>query len=135
MEQPIRSFTDLYVWKEGHKLVLDVYKTTRNFPNEERFSLTSQIRRAVVSITSNIAEGFVRQTYKDKIRFYYVALGSLIETQNQLLIARDVGYISKETFEILAAQCVSIHRILNAFIAKTKTFIPNSKFQIPNSQV
>ena len=66
----IRDFTDLKVWQEGHKLVLLVYKTTRGFPREETYSLIDQMRRAVSSITSNVAEGFGRQTYKEKIQFY-----------------------------------------------------------------
>lgn len=76
----IKSFTDLNVWKEGHKLVLQVYKLTKEFPKEELFGLTNQIRRAAVSITSNIAEGFSRHSYKEKLQFYSTALGSLTES-------------------------------------------------------
>src|SRR3989344_224377 len=91
MEQKkkIQSFTDLEVWRESHKLVLMVYKFTKNFPKNELFGLTSQLRRAVVSITSNIAEGFSRFSYKEKIQFYSIAFGSLTEVQNQLLISKD----------------------------------------------
>ncbi|MDD5626597.1 MAG: four helix bundle protein [Patescibacteria group bacterium] len=78
----IKSFTDLDAWKEGHKLVLMVYEITKKFPKEEMFGLVSQMRRCVVSITSNIAEGFSRQTYKDKICFYSRAQGSVTELQN-----------------------------------------------------
>ena len=81
----IKSFTDLQVWQEGHKLVLLIYKVTKKFPKEELFGLTNQIKRAGVSITSNIAEGFSRQSYKEKLQFYYMSLGSLTEIQNQLL--------------------------------------------------
>ena len=71
-KQKISSFTDLYAWKEGHKLALMVYNITRSFPKEELFGLTSQMRRCVVSITSNIAEGFSRNTARDKYQFYSI---------------------------------------------------------------
>ena len=89
----IKSFTDLETWKEGHKLVLIIYKITKSFPDEERFSLTNQLQRAMVSVTSNIAEGFSRNGKKEKVQFDYMVLGSLTEVQNQLLIAKDLSYI------------------------------------------
>jgi four helix bundle protein len=122
-DEKINSFTDLEVWQEGHKLVLIVYKITKNFPKEELFSLTNQLRRAVVSITSNIAEGFSRQGYKEKLQFYYMALGSLTEVQNQLLIAKDLKYLTRNNFDILAKQITTVHKLLNAFITKTKTYV------------
>ena len=78
----IKSFTDLIVWRKGHQLVIAIYKITNNFPKKETFALTSQMQRCVVSITSNIAEGFSRQGIKEKIQFYYMALGSVTELQN-----------------------------------------------------
>ena len=98
----IKSFTDLNAWKEGHVLVLMVYKLTRIFPVDQRYELTSQIQRAVVSITSNIAEGFARHSNRENIQFYYMSLGSLTEVQNQLLIARDLGFINKKLFSEVA---------------------------------
>jgi four helix bundle protein len=89
----IKSFINLDAWKEGHKLVMAIYKITDCFPNKEMFGLTSQMRRCSVSITSNIAEGFTRNSYKEKIQFYFISLGSVTELQNQLIIARDIGYI------------------------------------------
>ena len=123
----IKSFTDLQVWQEAHKLVLMVYKLTKKFPKEELFSLTNQIRRAVISVTSNIAEGFSRQSYKEKLQFYYMALGSLTELQNQLLIAKDLNYLNQTEFDKVVEQAISVHKLLNAFIAKTKTIL-NSNF-------
>lgn len=109
----IRSFTDLNTWKEGHELVLIVYKATEKFPQKESFGLISQARRCAVSITSNIAEGFSRNTAKEKSRFYSIAQGSLTELQNQLLIARDVSYLSNEEFNVIAQQTVFVSKLLN----------------------
>ncbi len=122
----ITSFTQLDAWREGHKLVLQCYQIIRLFPREERFALSNQISRAVVSITSNVAEGFSRRSYKEKVAFYSNALGSLTEIQNQLLIARDVGYISPEKFSAIATQSVIVHKLLNGLIKKSKSIIHDS---------
>ncbi len=119
----IKEFTDLLVWKEGHKLVLLIYKETNSFPKEEIFGLTSQMRRSAVSVTSNIAEGFGRPTYKDKVHFYYLAYGSLIELKNQLFIARDVGYSKGGSFQDIMDLFISVQKLLQAFISKSKSFI------------
>ena len=119
----IKSFTDLRVWQEAHKLVLLTYKITKEFSKEELFGLVGQMRRAVVSITSNIAEGFSRQSFKEKLRFYYMALGSLTELQNQLLIAKDLNYLNQKDFDKIVEQAINVHKLLNAFITKTKKFI------------
>jgi four helix bundle protein len=95
----IHNFTDLEAWKESQKLVLFVYKITKNFPQEEKFGLTNQIRRASVSIVSNIAEGFGRSSGKDKAQFYAIAKGSIMEVESQLLVAKDLKYIDNRTFE------------------------------------
>ena len=116
----IKKFTDLDAWQEGHKLVLTIYKITNNFPEEETYSLVDQMRRAVVSITSNIAEGFSRQSYKEKTRFYSMALGSVTELQNQLLVAKDVDYITKEKFQEIAKQTTKVHKITNGLIKSSK---------------
>ena len=109
----IHSFTDLIAWKEGHKLVLMRYEITGNFPQSEIFGLTNQMRRCVVSITSNIAEGFSRITNKEKAQFYSMALGSLTELQSQLYIARDIKYISNEDFSKIATQTVLLSKLIN----------------------
>lgn len=121
-KKKIQSFTDLEVWREAHKLVLLTYKITKDFPKEETFGLITQLRRAAVSITSNIAEGFSRHSPKEKIQFYSIAHGSLTELQNQVLIARDVGYFINEDFNQLSEQSITVHKLLNAFIKKTKEF-------------
>ena len=115
----IRSFTDLIVWQKAHKLILDVYLITKKFPIEERFGLCDQLRRASVSITSNIVEGFYRRTKNDKTHFYYLALSSLAEVRNQLLIAKDLYYITYEKFQGLAMKCLEIKKILNGFISSS----------------
>ena len=94
----IKNFTDLIVWQESHKLVLAVYKVVKTFPAEEKFALGSQLRRAAISITSNIAEGFARNTQKDKQQFYAISRGSLLELQNQLILAKDLNYISAKEY-------------------------------------
>jgi len=122
-ESKIKSFSDLKAWQEGHKLVLLIYKLSQDFPREEIYSLTSQMRRAAVSITSNIAEGFGRQTYKEKVQFYYLAQGSLIELKNQILIAKDIGYLETENFNRLADQANVAHALLQGLITKSKLFV------------
>jgi len=118
--QKIKTFKDLDAWKEGHKLVLLVYEITKSFPKDEIFGLVSQMRRCVVSITSNIAEGFSRQSYQEKVRFYSMAQGSLTELQNQTEIAKDIKYISEEKSIILEEQQLKVHKILNGLIKKSK---------------
>ncbi|HSW61296.1 MAG TPA: four helix bundle protein [bacterium] len=86
---------DLDVWKKAIEFVAEIYKITREFPKEEIYGLTSQIRRAAVSIPSNIAEGAARNSTKEFIQFLYIALGSSAETETQLIIAKEIGYIQK----------------------------------------
>jgi len=116
----IRFFTDLDAWKQGHRLVLNIYELIKLFPKEELFGLSTQMRRSAISITSNIAEGFSRESYKDKVRFYFIAKGSLTELQNQLIIARDVGYFEENEYENIYNQSVSVHKILSGLIKKSK---------------
>ena len=112
----IVKFTDLNAWKESHKLVLGVYKLTKTFPSHEQFALTSQMRRAVVSISSNVAEGFSRHTKADKLHFYTMSHGSLTEIQNQLLVSRDVGYASVNDIQVLADQTITVDKLLNGLM-------------------
>ena len=119
----IKDFTDLKVWQEGHKLVVLIYNATRNFPKEELYSLVNQLRRAVSSHTANIAEGFGRHFYKEKLQYYYQAQGSLTEVKNFLLISKDVGYIPRSDFDLLMDQANTTHKLLQGLITKTKSFI------------
>lgn len=131
MPNKIIDFTDLDAWKEGHKLVIDIYKITIGFPKAEMFGLTDQMRRCVVSITSNVAEGFSRYSYKEKLQFFRISAGSTTELQNQLIIAKDVGFIKENEFDLLYQQSIKVLKIINGLIrsSKTRFGIPNSKFQ------
>lgn len=112
----IQSFTDLKTWQKSHLLVLEIYEITKEFPNEELYGLTSQMRRCAISITSNLAEGFTRTGKKDTLHFYNMAKSSLTELQNQLLIARDVNYITKDQFNQLANKTIEISKMFHGLI-------------------
>ena len=116
----IRSFEDIEAWKEGHLLVIEIYKMTKEFPKDELFGLTSQMRRCAVSITSNIAEGFSRQSYKEKSQFYSVSLGSVTELQSQLFVAKDISLITNEQFKNTYERTVFVHKFINGLIKKSK---------------
>ena len=120
MREKIKSFTDLNAWREAHKLVLLVYKVSRKFPKEEIYGLTVQIRWSVVSVTSNIAEGFSRRTVKEKIQFYFQALGSLTEVQNQIIVARDLRYLFEKDFLKIASQTVVAQKLINGMIKRIR---------------
>lgn len=119
----IQSFTDLLVWQEAYKLVLLVYELTKSFPKSETYSLIDQMRRAAASITANLAEGFGRKTYKEKLQFYYLSQGSLTELKNFVLIANGVRYLDHDSFDRLVTQSNITHQLLQGFIQKTKSFI------------
>lgn len=116
MTATIHSFTGLKAWQEAHGLVVKIYEMTKGFPREEQFGLTNQIRRASVSISSNLAEGFSKKSKKEKTQFYSTALASLTEVQNQMLIARDVGYIANELFQKHAQQTVTVSKLINGLM-------------------
>lgn len=131
-KQKIKSFTDLETWKEGHKLVLIIYKITKDFPKEEMFGLTSQLRRAAISIVSNIAEGFSRNGQKEKIQFYYIAKGSNTEIQSQLLVAKDLGYLKDKDFGKIAEQSIKVNKLISGLIKYCKN---NTKYCILNTSL
>ncbi len=108
----IESFTDLYACKVEHELVMLIYKETENFPKKETFYLVSQMRRAIISITSNIAEGFSHNSPKEKFQFYNITQESTTELQNQILIARDVDYINRNVFNNIAQQTITVAKLL-----------------------
>lgn len=118
----ITTFEDLNTWKEAHKLALLIYKMTAKFPSKESFALTDQMRRAAVSITSNVAEGFTRQGVKEKIQFYLISKGSLTELQSQMYIARDIKYIKINEFSDTMNQTVIVHKLLTGLIKGASNF-------------
>ena len=103
------------VWQKAHQYVLDIYRVTKQYPKEELFALVNQMRRAAISITANIAEGFVRSGQKDKLHFYNISQGSLEETRNFLILSKDLGYISEEVKQYLLQQASEVARLLNSY--------------------
>lgn len=108
----VQSYKDLRVWQQARIFVKTVYIATQKFPKEEQFSLTSQIRRCVVSIPSNIAEGYSRHGLKDYINFLSIAFGSTAELETQLLLAFDLGYIATEECNTLLQELLHIQKML-----------------------
>ena len=94
----VKTFRDLKVWQKAHELALYIYKITAKFPQQEKYGLTSQIRRAVVSVVSNIVEGFKRRSAKDSLNFYNISDSSLEELKYQLILARDLRYIPEDEY-------------------------------------
>lgn len=109
------SFEDLLVWQKGHQFVLMVYSVTKNFPKEEMFGLTSQFRRAAISVTANIAEGYKKIGHNDKLRFYNISQGSIEECRNYIILSKDLGYIIDETKKMLLKMLQETSCLLNAY--------------------
>lgn len=108
----MKTYRDLIVWKKAYIFTIEVYRATQQFPKEEMYGLTSQIRRATVSITSNIAEGFGRSGAKEKDQFYAFAHGSLYEVESQLFISKGIGYLTDNEHDKLLLQIEEVSRLL-----------------------
>jgi four helix bundle protein len=121
MRAPAKSFQDLIVWQKAHAFVVQVYVATRGFPKEELYGLTSQFRRAAVSIPANIAEGFRKQSKQDKARFLNISQGSLEECRYYLILAHDLRYLDKKSLWQLTEE---IGRLLNSY--RSAILTPNS---------
>jgi four helix bundle protein len=113
MDGIVYSFEKLIVWQKAKQLVVDVYNLLDNFPKFEKYALCDQIRRAVVSVPSNIAEGCGRISYKEQNHFLEIAYGSLMETYNQLLIAIDLSYISKDSVKAIKPNIDAVAKMIN----------------------
>lgn len=111
-----KSFEDMPVWQKGMELVEEVYAITESLPRKEDYGLTSQMRRAALSVTGNIAEGFGRKHTKDKLRFYYNSRGSLAETKSHLMGGHRVGYFANDHCARIAGKIAEIWKELNALI-------------------
>ena len=114
----MKDFTKLRVWQEAHKLTLQIYVITKKFPSDELYGLTSQLRRSASSIGSNLAEGCGRNSDKELARFVSIAQGSALEARYQMILAKDLGYISPEEFSNLENQILAISRMLTSFHQK-----------------
>ncbi len=116
----MQSYRDLIVWQKSMSLVMMLYGATKGFPKEEAFGLTSQIQRSAVSIPSNIAEGYGRNSTGDYARFLQIASGSLYEFQTQLEISFQLGYLNKERFNEINSLSIEIEKMLSSLISKVK---------------
>ncbi len=112
------TFRDLLVWQKGMNLVTECYKTTKKFPKEDLFGLTSQIRRSAISIPSNIAEGYGRNGKHDYLKFLNISLSSLFEYQTQIEIAYNINYITDLEFNNIYEKSREVERMLVSFIDK-----------------
>ena len=116
MNDRVRNYRDLVVWQKGIELTIGIYKLTSNFPESEKFGLTNQLRRAAVSIPSNIAEGHARKSDKEFGRFLRIALGSCAEIDTQIIIAKELEYIPKDIAAGLSARAVEIQKMIYGLI-------------------
>ena len=116
----MQNFKSLKVWQKSHELTLAVYKATTNFPKDELYGLTSQIRRASASIPANIAEGCGRTGKAELARFLQVAMGSASELEYHLLLAHDLGLLGNGEYKLLENQAVELKRMLSSFISKLR---------------
>ena len=115
METVAFSFENIVVWKKAHQFTCLVYSITRNFPEEEKFGLTSQFRRAAVSIGANIAEGYKKLSKADKLRFFNISEGSLAECQNYIILSHDLGYLGKKEYIELYNIAIEVGKLLTSY--------------------
>ena len=113
-----KSFQDLRMWQAAHQFVLDVYCTTEDFPKHELFGLTSQLRRAALSIPANIAEGYRRKGKQEKLRFFNISQASLEECRYYLILSKDLNYFNSEKYIILNNKLEDASKALNSYCAK-----------------
>ena len=112
----VKTFQDLKVWQKAHELVLEIYKITSKFPVEEKYGLANQLRRAAISVTSNIVEGFKRKSLRDRIHFYNMSDSSVEEVKYQLLLAKDLQYINENLYKKVIELTEEVSKMLNSWI-------------------
>lgn len=116
----VKSFEDLTVWQEAHKLTLVVYQLTAKFPAAEKYGIVSQLRRSSSSVPANIAEGFGRATTRELLRCLQIARGELEETRYFVLLSRDLGYVTPQDCDSVGQHCNSVGRLINALGSSLK---------------
>ena len=116
----VKSFEDLTVWQEAHKLTLEVYKMTVRFPGTEKYGIVSQLRRCSSAVPANIAEGFGRATTRELLRCLQIARGELEETRYFVLLSRDLSYVTPQDYEKVGQHCESVGRLINALGSSLK---------------
>lgn len=121
----IISFKDLIIWQKSHSFVLEIYSITAGFPNEEVFALTSQMRRAAVSVSANIAEGFTKRTLANKLNYLSHSEGSLEEVKYYLILAKDLQYITVEKYESLESITEEISKLISGYMKTIKNYHQN----------
>jgi len=121
----IKSYKDLIVWQKSFALAKLVYKLTGNFPQTEVYGLTSQLRRAAVSIPSNIAEGFSRGSIKERLQFFQISFGSASEVETQLLLAKELGFGQASDYESIELLIIEVKKMLNTMLAVRKQSYPH----------
>jgi len=121
------DYTKLKVWEDAHQFTIEIYKITKNFPNNEQYGLTSQIRRSASSVPTNIVEGSGQLDNGNLIRFLGIAKGSAFETEYQLLLAKDLDYINEEEYKALTSKIKSIIHMLIALIRSLKNMKPETR--------
>jgi four helix bundle protein len=119
----MRNYQDLQVWAKAHALLLDLYHVSRGFPKDELYGITSQVRRAVLSIGSNLAEGCGRRTSGEMARSIRVAMGSASELDYQVLVCRDLGYMKADDYQRMSKKLVEVRKMLTAFLDKVEAQI------------
>ncbi|MCP4716400.1 MAG: four helix bundle protein [Deltaproteobacteria bacterium] len=117
----MKNFRDLKVWQKAHQLALCIYTTTKHFPKEELYGLTSQIRRSSMSVPTNIAEGCGRGSDADLNRFLYISMGSACELEYQILLSCDLKFITKVVYDDLYSQVIDIKKMLTSLTKKIST--------------
>lgn len=122
MSQKITSFEQLISWQKSVDFAANVYLVTKHFPSNENFGLSSQLQRAAVSISANIAEGFGRAGKNEKIQFYSIAYGSLLESKSHLYVANRLGYVDLTTLKRLLFECTSLQQLINAMKSSLKKY-------------
>ncbi len=133
MEVKKQSYKNLIVWQKAIELVTEIYSITKTFPTEERFGLTSQLNRAVVSVPTNIAEGWGRESSKNYLQFLRISRGSLMEVETLMLISKNLDYVNQEKFKLISDKIEEVGKILHGLIKSMQQKILSSEKLIANS--